>query len=184
DYGVTVDTHNIDQRSILQASLTVWGVPADPSHDAQRCESMGKYASPEAVVCDDGPGKPAGPHPSDSALVPFLRLPTSCAGPQSASVLADSWEAPGEWESDSFALPGDVAGSPLGIMGCGALDFSPTLTVQADTTVADSPTGLSVDLHIPQNENPAGFAEADLKKAVVTLPEGVTVNPSSANGLA
>src|SRR4029077_11174881 len=56
--------------------------------------------------------------------------------------------------------------------------------VQPDTTVADSPTGLSVDLHIPQNENPAGFAEADLKKAVVTLPEGVTVNPSSANGLA
>ena len=39
-----------------------------------------------------------------------------------------------------------------------------------------------MDLHVPQNEDPAGLAEADLRDALVTLPEGVEVNPSGAYG--
>lgn len=50
--------------------------------------------------------------------------------------------------------------------------------------VADSPTGLHVDLRVPQNEDPEGLATADLREAVVKLPVGFTLNPSSANGLA
>ena len=37
---------------------------------------------------------------------------------------------------------------------------------------------------MPQEERAEGLAEADLKDAVVTLPRGMVVNPSSANGLA
>lgn len=48
---------------------------------------------------------------------------------------------------------------------------------------ADSPTGLSVDLKVPQEQGVGGLAEADLKEAVVRLPAGLTVSPSAANGL-
>ncbi len=68
--------------------------------------------------------------------------------------------------------------------GCGQLPFSASLSVVPDTQAASTPTGLSVDLRFPQEENPAGVAEGNLKKAVVTLPAGVAINPSSAAGLA
>ena len=91
------------------------------------------------------------------------------------------WASP-NWKTASFQNH-DSNGNPVEVTGCNQLDFSPTLTVQPDTSVADSPSGLSVDLQVPQNENPSGLAEADLQNATVTLPQGVSVNPSSANGL-
>src|SRR4029077_2973822 len=92
------------------------------------------------------------------------------------SVLAmDAWQEPGVFAKASSEMPG--------ITGCEKPDFSPTITVQPESTSTDTSTGLKVDLHVPQNENPEGIAEANLENAVVTLPEGFTVNPSSANGL-
>src|SRR4029077_16729806 len=91
------------------------------------------------------------------------------------SVLAmDAWQEPGVFAKASSGMPG--------ITGCEKPDFSPTIAVQPESTSTDTATGLKVDLHVPQNENPEGLAEANLRDAVVTLPEGMTVNPSSANG--
>jgi hypothetical protein len=60
----------------------------------------------------------------------------------------------------------------------------PSIAVQPESSTADSPTGLAVDLKIPQQEeSPEALATADLKKATITLPAGVTVNPSAADGL-
>jgi hypothetical protein len=67
--------------------------------------------------------------------------------------------------------------------GCNALEFDPTIEAKPTTSVADSPTGLNFKLHQPQNEDVEGRATAALKDAVVTLPAGVTINPSGANGL-
>ena len=72
------------------------------------------------------------------------------------------------------------------IAGCEGLDFSPTLQLSPTSSVADSPTGLHVDLHIPQQpsiKDPARPRESDLKDTVVTLPQGLTINPASAGGL-
>ena len=63
------------------------------------------------------------------------------------------------------------------------MPFDPSIRIQPTSTQADSPTGLDVEVRIPQDENPDGLATAHLEKAVVTLPEGMTVNPSSADGL-
>jgi hypothetical protein len=108
---------------------------------------------------------------------PFLTLPTKCNDPASSTtrILADSWEHPGSYAEAKYTLP-----SPE---GCNALSFEPTLKARPTTNAADSPTGLEVDLKMPANEDPEGTATAQLKQAMVTLPEGLVVNPSGANGL-
>jgi hypothetical protein len=69
------------------------------------------------------------------------------------------------------------------ITGCGGLPFDPRFDVVPTSSRADSPTGLEVQLHVPQNPDPFGLATAHLRDAIVTLPEGMTVNPSAGNGL-
>lgn len=172
DYGLTVDVKNASQLlGIKGSTVTLWGVPADPVHDGLRGECLGQL------------GESLGSCPGDAALRPFLSLPTSCTpGPLTATVSADSWQEPGVFASLGTETR-DGAGTPLGVAGCDRLDFRPTITVQPDTSAADSPSGLRVHVHIPQNDDPAGLAEANLKKVVVTLPRGMAVSPSAANGL-
>jgi hypothetical protein len=69
---------------------------------------------------------------------------------------------------------------------CDKPPFDPTLEAKPTTNVADAPSGLHFNLHLPQaeNEDPEGLGEADLRDVRVTLPEGLLVNPSSADGLA
>ena len=168
DYGLTTTVSDISQgNSVLDTTLTFWGVPADPSHDAERfCNASGVLSCSSPVP-----------------VKPFLTLPSSCSGPQTTTLEADSWQQPGDFRTASF-LSHDTSGNPVGSNGCGRLDFSPSITVRPDTTAADSPSGLDVDLKVPQNGSPDGLAEANLKKAVVTLPQGMSVNPSAAGGLA
>ena len=41
DYGLTVVASGISQASSLtETPVTLWGVPADPSHDDQRCKGI------------------------------------------------------------------------------------------------------------------------------------------------
>ena len=70
------------------------------------------------------------------------------------------------------------------IVGCGRLSFPATFTAVPTTTHASAASGLDVNLDVKQTyENAYGLASSTLKKAVVTLPEGMTVNPSAGNGL-
>jgi hypothetical protein len=67
--------------------------------------------------------------------------------------------------------------------GCASLPFAPSLTLTPDTKAAGAPTGLGIDLNLPQNENPDGLATADLKRAAVTLPAGMAINPGAGEAL-
>ncbi|HEY7831147.1 MAG TPA: hypothetical protein VIC06_11345 [Solirubrobacteraceae bacterium] len=163
----------------LGSTVTLWGVPGDSSHDVQRCvypnfSSGGNCENPNIFG-----GRP---HEFDGPRKPFLTLPTSCAGPQTISLAGDSWQEPGIFAQDSF-ITHDNAGNPVGFEGCNRLSFTPSIVAQPDTSEAATPSGLHVDVHLPQNDYPEGLAESELKDAVVTLPAGVSVNPSSADGL-
>ena len=109
---------------------------------------------------------------------PFLTVPTRCTDePLAAKLSVDSWETPATWASaESTVFPE--------ITGCNELEFQPTVKARPTTDVADSPSGLDFELHLPQNEDPEGRATPELRDAVVTLPRGLAVNPSSADGLA
>jgi len=183
DYGVSVSASGISQTgSALETPVTLWGVPADPSHDDQRCKEMWGLEA----VCTGPTGTNYGPNPSTAPLKPFLTMPTACPGtPLRTSMEADSWQEPGNFVSKDATQPATE--------GCESLDFTPTLTAFPTTSAADSSSGLSVDLHVPAHEGckeEAGGevvcenAEAELKDATVTLPAGLVVDPSSADGLA
>lgn len=158
DYGIDAGSFNIPTISNPFAfEIRLWGIPADPAHDSQRwCGNV----SP----CSAGtPEKP------------FLRNPTSCAGPLKARVKVSSYNLPGTFFTRGFEMPA--------ITGCNQLEFEPTLEARPTSGTADSPTGLHVDLHVPQNEDPDELATPDLRDAVVKLPPGLTLNPSAAAGL-
>jgi hypothetical protein len=182
DYGLTASLSNVPTLlPLVGSTLTLWGVPADPSHDSSRgdfFQCFGDFVN-VADSCFGG-GQSAG-----GVVKPFLTLPTSCGGPQGFSLSADSWQSPGRFANGSF-LTHDGGGRPVGFEGCNRLDFSPSILARPDTSSADSPSGLSVDLHIPQAglQVADGLMAANLKKAVVALPAGFSLNPSSANGLA
>ena len=166
DSGLTVTIRGVSEALPLTGtSLTFWGVPADPSHDAER--TCPNFVSPCA---------------SHAPRTPFLTNPTSCTGPVTTTMHADSWQHPGDFHTASFVTH-DQLGHPIGATGCELERFNPSIGAIPSVNSADSPSGLSVNLHVPQNDNPDGLATPHLKKAVVTLPDGVSVNPSAADGL-
>lgn len=176
-YGVAVHLRNISQAlNIFGGKVTLWGVPADASHNDLRGLCLGEE------------GKPVGPPEgcaSEATPKSFLTLPTSCSEiVPTLAMRIDSWQnpAPSGLFISEDGPNRDSAGHPVGITGCSHLDFSPSLTIRPGTTAANSPTGLEADLSVPQNENPSGLAESHLRDATVTLPPGMVVNPSAADG--
>lgn len=170
DYGLNIADITIPKLGIEGIEETIWGVPADPSHDSER----------ECLSADFSHyiGCPAG-----SPMVPYLTLPTSCNGPLASSVTVGSLEEPENPQSETVESLNE-SDEPTGLDGCNALEFQPEISSKATTNLADSPSGLDFKIHQPQNEDPEGLSTAHLKDVTVTLPEGMTLNPSAANGLA
>ncbi|HEV7495823.1 hypothetical protein [Baekduia sp.] len=135
-------------------------------------------------------GIPAVKDQSGESPIPFLTNPSDCSGrPLVTSVYSDSWSHPGRVNGDGTPDLADpdwksATSSSPPVTGCNKLHFESSLSVKPDTTVADSPSGVDVDIKVPQPQGPNTLATPPLKKAVVTLPSGFTVNPGSADGLA
>ena len=79
----------------------------------------------------------------------FLRLPTSCGAAQRFEIAQTSWEGV---ESSAGVLSHGASGAAEGYGGCAKLPFAPTVSVTPETSVAETPTGLVVDVHVPQPE--------------------------------
>ncbi len=170
-YNVIGGPSNISEvLEVLASKFTLWGVPVDPSHDSLR------------GLCVNGDGSSLGKCPANISAKPFLTLPRACRGPLASSYEATSWQ--GGFDHGE-ALTHEDAGNPRGMVGCGKLDFGPSVSAQPTSHSAESPSGL--DLEIKVNDegltNPSGRAASDIEKAVITLPEGMTLNPSQAEGL-
>lgn len=172
DYSVITAQEAVPAVNLTGVTLSLWGVPADPSHDSLR-----------GMECDGNLGCGGGDLPSPEGPRPFLRMPTSCqAGALSTSISADSWQKPGVFTSAISQFPGTD--------GCNAVPFSPSVRARPTTPLADSPSGLEVDLHVPQHERcrsgpplSCETATSDVRDVTVTLPQGMRLNPASANGL-
>lgn len=98
----------------------------------------------------------------------LLSAPSEC-GPLSFGFRARSQEEEAPWLTATAETP------PL--TGCQALDFEPALGFQLSDPAADSPTGLRVDLTVPQNDSADGQASAQVKEINVTMPPGISISP-------
>jgi hypothetical protein len=177
DYGLDIVNRLASTTYALSdIEITFWGVPADPSHDTRRGSTY-ELGEGELGGCLGGRNLQLGRScPAGYPPTAFLRLPTSCPEhPLSWEIEMNSYLHPDTWARATTTTPAPV--------GCNQLDFTPTMEARPTTNVGDAPSGLDFHLHLPQNDDPDGLAEANLKDAVVTLPPGMTVNPASANGL-
>ena len=176
DYGVTVSVENISQAiGFISNILVFWGVPGDTRHNAQRgfgCLQIEQGETPE-FPCESTV------QTNPQAL---LTLPTSCSGsPLDNVVETDSW-----LQAGSMVSPAPNPTVPMAALdGCGLLPFHSQIRTTPDLAAGSSPSGLTVDVHVPQEESLSGqgLANPDVRNIVVNLPEGVVLNPSSADGL-
>jgi hypothetical protein len=177
DYGITVTAANLTEiPEFISSRVTVWGVPGDPRHDSVRgpdCLAAAhgeEFQSGQPFIC-----RSLGQvHPPA-----FLTLPTVCSGgPLQTSVEADSWLQP--------AVVLTTLGAPMATLdGCNRPSFSPTISAEPTTDKASAPSGLDFNLNFHDEGliDGEGLAQSQLNKAVVTLPEGFTINPSAGAGL-
>ena len=193
-WGVPADpSHDFERHCPAATSLETGGPTA---------------TEPACVTLAEAIGFPVPPY-QRPPLKAFLRNPTSCTAPGeglTTTLHVDSWFNPGRvnsdgspdlsdpnWKSASttsheapgYPYPPSEWGPTVGIDHCEDVPFEPSVSVQPTTNQADSPSGLKVDLSIPQNAltEPDAIAQSDLKGAVVKLPQGMSVNPAQANGL-
>jgi hypothetical protein len=167
DYGLRTVISNIPTTfPLISSSLTLWGNPPDSSHDSGRGSNC--YVLEGELSCS-GEGRPSGQSPAA-----FMRNPTECGVQQTATVTVDSWQDP----SDKITATSTLA--PM--TGCDKLSFNPDISLRSGSRSAGQPTGMTVNLSVPQSGKPDDLGTPDLKKAVVTLPPGITINPAAAGG--
>jgi hypothetical protein len=178
DYGVTVTVPNLSEIVGFSSSrVTFWGVPGDPRHDAAR-----GWNCIDASIASELPPCAA---TEEASPPPLLTLPTACTGPVHTNVEIDSWEQPGVFTAPFEYMFKDNLERPVGMDGCNQLPFTPSIKVTPDGQAGSTPTGLTVDEHVPQESdlNPTGLSESAVKGLSVTLPEGLALNPAAADGL-
>jgi hypothetical protein len=135
-------------------------------------------------------GEPGVLNGSGSELA-LLTNPLNCGGSGRARIEINSWAHPERVVSQETTV------YPA-LTGCNLLQFDPHLAMGPSvfeenagvrvgglgTSQADEPSAYTTDLEIKQTEAFSELAAPQLKDATVTLPQGVSVSPSAAQGLA
>lgn len=182
DYGITVgdsEGGRISSHGLEALSLTLC------SYGVTGHANEGVYLStPSTAACA----------PSTSGAKPFLTNPTRCTGPALVTTLrANTYTQPAAYVSKAVYTGTSLSTGPSAnesfLAGCNLLhfapevEFTPAAVSEGGTTQADEPTAATFDLKVPQTNEAGTTATPELKNATVTLPEGMTVDPSAADGL-
>ena len=152
---------------LIEATTTFWGVPASPLHDHERFTPIEVSESKQ----------PPDARPSTLPEVPFMTNPTSCGEGRQVSIAVISYQLPQTQSRITVPFPD--------ITGCGALEFNPTTSLRPTTSQGTSGSGLDYELSLPTKGLQFGNLNygSELRRAEVILPEGMTINPSQAEGI-
>jgi hypothetical protein len=162
-YRVRITSRNQQAGSpLVKANVTMWGVP----QEHQGPGPLFQLGHPETF---------GGPMPASVPRRRFMSVPARCDKPPLTTMLLASWQ-----ERKFIAPVNSETPTPT---GCDKLSFSPWLEVKPAVTQAATPSGYDVTLQLGQNDDPGTPRTANLKDAVVTLPRGVAISPSVANGV-
>lgn len=127
----------------------------------------------------------------------FITTPTTCFGeaaPGSAFehiystwLRADSYEEPDPTFPNGSAFVESKIPPGTSPKNCEDVPFDPSIDGDAATSETDSPSGLDMTVNLPELENPLKqegvHMTSHTRSARVTLPVGLGLNPSAANGL-
>jgi hypothetical protein len=171
--------------------------------NSEVCDSEGNLVQPAVPEFTTGPNPPdvpppdpyaplSGPDSFDHACFPFLipnfteQVPTATDAPEIPFIVAPTTcDVPLESSIDVLSYDGgethDSASYPS-TTGCDQLTFNPSLAAKPTTTDADTPSGLDIDLTVPQTQSPTAPSPSEIKETTVTLPEGFSINPNTADG--
>jgi hypothetical protein len=160
DYGLDASVFEVEHvLPIPEFVQILWGVPADPIHNEHR------YTKGGGLPIETGAE-------SNSPLTPFLQNPTTCGVTLTSSI-----------DMINYADETDHVDSPYpSTTGCDQLSFNPSLAASPTTTQTDAPSGLEVDLKVPQFQSPTVPSPSEIKASTVNLPAGFSINPNAADG--
>jgi hypothetical protein len=104
----------------------------------------------------------------------FLTNPSVCSTSTTSHLEVESYEG---------AISRTETHTPVGVEGCDKVPFEPSAELTAETPTSDTPDGATTIVKAPQNAGEHEINTAAIQDAHVTLPEGMTLNPSAAHGL-
>lgn len=176
-YVLTLEAEEIPQALDLHGiDVSLWGIPWAVSHNGERGNCLNQ-AEPEFpwAKCSTG---------SASVFPPkaYLTLPTACSGPLFFDATASSWQQLSQVEAETINRTSAGDEAP---MTCKNLVFAPKPSGLLNDSKASSPSGYNFRLSedLSPLTDPALLGRPSVKKAVVSLPPGVSVNPSAGAGL-
>ncbi|HEU4736678.1 MAG TPA: hypothetical protein VFS48_06605 [Solirubrobacterales bacterium] len=126
----------------------------------------------------------------------YITNPTTCFDPVEWPTLYSTW-----FRAESYGKPNptfpigstpveakveDDKGKLYRQEGCETVPFEPSVEVAPGTAQVDSPAAATVTTRLPfdpAKEGGKGQSQSHLRRAVVTLPAGMGLNPSGSNGL-
>ena len=156
--------------------ITIWGVPWAAVNDSRRGNCLNE-SDPAAAWAKCSLGNPANVYP-----FAYLTLPSACEGALAFAATASSWSG---GEAAAQALNRDSEGNPAPQEGCQTLVFEPRPEGLLTDTKASSASGFNFRLKVnyeglllPRLRTPSQTRGVQL-----TLPQGVTINPSVGAGL-
>jgi len=129
----------------------------------------------------------------DSAHGFFITTPSTCWNPNTDPAHAHTYSTYARADSEQNKDPNFPNGSPYvegkippGTFpkGCATIPFKPSIGVDPGTNQVDSRAGAVTEVKLPIEPNPKGQETSPIRTAKVTLPAGMGLNPSAANGLA
>jgi hypothetical protein len=172
EYGLSLAAAEIPQSLHLTGlTLTIWGNPWGLAHNAQRGNCLNELEPGFGwAKCSVG-------SPRNFPPVAYLTLPTACEEPPAFAVFADSWQEPSSRQSRTF--------DAQTLQGCNQLVFEPHPSATLSDPRAASPSGYDFSLDVDNSGflDPTRLAPSPAKRAVVALPDGMTINPSVGAGL-
>lgn len=113
----------------------------------------------------------------------FITNPSVCAGPGPLTTNTLALESTAGPATKTYTTPIAPEGC-LGEAGFTAPPFEPGFAVAPETTKSDLPDGITTEVSLPHDPSPTGIDSSQLRNATIVLPEGMTLNPSAAQGLA
>lgn len=198
DFGLDTKVSVYNGVPVRYFNQVLWGVPAAHAHDPLRlpagtnnliarefCSPEGVLATPNGEAVDAPLSGPESmtraclfgnvnldSNGSSSPEKPFIEAPTSCGEPLHSAVDVVSWDGGSSHAESPYPE----------VTGCDQLSFNPSLAARPSSAATDSPSGLDVELTVPQFESPTVPSPSEIRGSEMILPQGFSVNSNAADG--